>query len=210
MVNDLYDKFPTDRLNAICYIYFNFRRKEEQKLDNLLASLLKQLVQAQTSIPRSVMDLYERHRERRSRPSVQELAKLLTSSVTNFSQVFIVVDALDECQESYGCRSKFISQLLDLHTQSGINLFVTTRHIPHIIEQFTGSIKKEIRASDEDIERHLEGCMINLPGFVSTKPDLRAEIKEKIGEAADGMYVKAPSGMSSTNSQKVPPCTTAY
>ena len=43
IVNDLLERFPADGLTAVYYIYCNFRRTEEQKLDDLLGSLLKQL-----------------------------------------------------------------------------------------------------------------------------------------------------------------------
>jgi hypothetical protein len=43
IVDDLITRFQNDPTVNIVYIYCNFRRKDEQKIDDLLASLLKQL-----------------------------------------------------------------------------------------------------------------------------------------------------------------------
>src|SRR5579862_1194027 len=43
VVNDLYNRFYNDTAVGIAYIYCNFRSKEKQKINDLLASLLKQL-----------------------------------------------------------------------------------------------------------------------------------------------------------------------
>jgi hypothetical protein len=47
----------------------------------------------------------------------------------------------------------------------------------------------EICASDEDVRRYLEGHMRQLPSFVERNQLLQEEIKTKISEAVDGMYV---------------------
>jgi hypothetical protein len=47
----------------------------------------------------------------------------------------------------------------------------------------------EIRASEEDVRRYLEGYMSRLPGFVVRSPELQEEIKANIVKAIDGMYV---------------------
>jgi hypothetical protein len=44
VVDDLMTRFQNDLTIGIAYIYCNFRRKDEQKINDLLASLLKQLL----------------------------------------------------------------------------------------------------------------------------------------------------------------------
>lgn len=51
VVNDLISRFRNDPTIGIAYIYFNFRHKDEQKIENLMASLLKQLTRS-CSFPR--------------------------------------------------------------------------------------------------------------------------------------------------------------
>src|SRR5437016_5081120 len=42
MIDNICAKYKDNTKAGIAYIYFNFRRQEEQKLDDLLASLIKQ------------------------------------------------------------------------------------------------------------------------------------------------------------------------
>ena len=45
----------------------------------------------------------------------------------------------------------------------------------------------EVRASDDDIHRYVEGHISQLPIFVTQKTDLKDEIAESITKAVDGM-----------------------
>jgi hypothetical protein len=106
-----------------------------------------------------------------------------------YSRVFIIVDALDECQISDGCRQRFLSCLFKLQEKCGINLFATSRPILGIEKEFDGNTVLEIRASEEDVRRYLEGHMFRLPGFVVRSLELQEEAKTNIIKAVDGMYV---------------------
>lgn len=189
VVDHMEAKFQNEASTAIAYLYCNFRRQHEQKPSNLLESILKQLVQKQSTVPESVRSLYSRHKIKRTRPLVEEISKVLHSVVSNYSRCFIIVDALDECQISDGGRKQFLSEIFDLQIQTGINLFTTSRFIPDIEKHFEGSISLEIRASDEDVGKYVDGHMARLPLFVSRSPDLQDKIKTEIIMAVDGMYV---------------------
>jgi Cdc6-like AAA superfamily ATPase len=189
VVDNLCNRFHNDATVGITYVYCNFRRKDEQKIDALLASLLKQLAQSQVSLPGSVKDLYDRHEKKKTRPSSDEISRALHSTAGSYSRVFIFVDALDECQVSDGCRTKLLSEIFSLQAKHGANLFATSRFIPEITGKFQGSISLEIRASIEDVRRYLDGCMSQLPEFVRYNHDLQEEIKAGIVKAVDGMYV---------------------
>src|ERR1700733_13617108 len=110
-VDDLYNRFHSDATIGIAYVYCNFRRKDEQKIDDLLASLLKQLAQSQVSLPGSVKDLFGRHKKGRTRPSSYDISRALQSVAGLYSRVFIIVDALDECQVSDGGCERFLLEL---------------------------------------------------------------------------------------------------
>lgn len=189
VVDHLYNKFRYDPAVGIAYLYCNFRQQHEQKPTDLLLNLLKQLAQKQASIPESVRNLYEHHKDKPSRPSLDEISKALHSVVTGYSRAFIIVDALDECQVSDGGRRKFLSEIFNLHTRARANLFATSRFIPEIRKEFEGCLSLEIRANDEDVRKYLDGHMLQLPSFVLANLDLQKEIKTAIAQAVDGMYV---------------------
>ena len=189
VVNDLTTSFQNDSSIGIAYLYCNFRRQDEQKVDDLVASLLKQLSQERSSLPDSVKDLYNRHKAKQTRPSLEEISRALHSVVAMYSRVFIVVDALDECQVSDGCRTKFLTEIFNLQNRYGTNTLATSRFIPEIVDLFKGTVSLEIRASSEDVERYLEGHIGQLPSFVQQNRQLQEDIKIGISDAVDGMYV---------------------
>ncbi|KAI7771477.1 hypothetical protein LZL87_010917 [Fusarium oxysporum] len=191
VVEFLNSRFDKDQEIGIAYIYCNFRRQHEQKIDNLLASVLKQLTQCRSSLPDSAKNLYDRHKTKRTRPSVDEILGLLQSVAAMHSRVFIIVDALDECLASDGCRTRFLSELFNLQIRHGINIFATSRFIPEIMDRFETSLSIEIRASPDDVARYLKGHIEQLPSFVQHDRQLQEEITTGISDAVDGMFLLA-------------------
>ena len=187
VVEELFTRFENDGNVGIAYIYCNYRQEHQQKLDDLFTSLLKQFVQEQPSVPDCVKTLYERHKDKRTRPSPDEILGILQSVVAVYSRAFIIVDALDECQVSNRCRQRLLTGLSELRGECQANLFATSRPISSIESEFVGNQTLEIRASDEDVRRYLDGHMLRLPGFVARSLELQGEIKTAIVKAVDGM-----------------------
>ena len=187
VVDDLVARFQDDPTTSIAYIYCNFRRKDEQKINDLLISLLKQLAQHQSSLPRSVQDLYDQHKEKQTLPSLEDTCRVLHSVAAMYSQVFIIVDALDECQVSEGGRSGFLSEIFTLQQKCEVNIFATSRFVLEGTEKFKGHASLDVRAHDEDVRKYLEGRILRSGRKVLGT--CREEIITKIIEAVDGMYV---------------------
>jgi hypothetical protein len=189
VIDDLITAFRTDPNIGIAYIYCNFRRQDEQKIDDLLASLLRQLTESQSFLPSIVKDFYEQHKKKRTRLSFDEISKILQSVVAMYSRVFIIIDALDECQAADGRRIRFLTEIFRVQAITMINVLATSRFIPEITERFNGRLSLEIRATEDDIRRYLNGHMSHLPAFVRRTPDLQKEIKDEVVKAVRGMYV---------------------
>lgn len=204
VVNDLCARFQNDASIGIAYLYCTFRRQHEQKPEDLLASLLKQLLQEQSTVPDKVKVLYDRHKNERTRPLLDEISKALHSVVSNYSRVFLCIDALDESQTTDGCRTRFLSEIFNLQDKTGTSLFATSRFIPEIMQSFEGSMSLEIRASNDDVRRYLDGHMSQLPAFVGRSPDLQEEIKAEIIKAVDGMFLLAQLHFGSLIGKKSP------
>lgn len=189
VVEELTNRFENDKSVGIAYLYCNFRRRDEQKAEELLASLLKQLAQSWSSMPESVKSLYNKHKDRRTRPAFDEISRTLQSVAVVYSRIIIVVDALDECQVSDGSRPRLLSEIFSLQAKCRANIFATSRFNAEIKNEFKGSIYQEIRASSEDVRRYLDHHIFRLPGFVGRSPGLQEEIKSKIMQSVQGMYV---------------------
>lgn len=189
VVEEVTTRFRNNKSIGIAYLYCNFRRQDEQKAEKLLASLVRQLAQSRSFLPESVKSLHDKHKDNRTRPSFDEILGVLQSVAVTYSRVIIIVDALDECQASDGCRAKLLSAIFGLKAKCGANIFATSRFIPAIRNKFEGSIFLEIRASDKDVRSYLNAQMFRLPGFVGRSPELQEEIKSKIIQSVQGMYV---------------------
>jgi hypothetical protein len=211
VVDYLEKMFENDHSVGIAYLYCDFRRQQEQSPSDLLASLLKQLVQGQITLPEDVKGLYECHKRKRTRPSLDEIVKVLHSVAGNYSKPFILIDALDECQISDGGPRKLLSEIFNLQAKTGANLFATSRFVPEIMEMFKGGMSLEIRASDEDVRSYIDGHMSLLPSVVLRSLDLQEEIKAAIINAVDGMYVLSHTicKLSGLTFTQVSPCRTS-
>jgi hypothetical protein len=188
VVDHLLDKYQDSPTVGVAYVYCNFRQQGEQRLDDLLSSILKQLSEMQPSIPGATEALYDKHKSKRTRPSTDELSGTLQSVAGSYTRTFIIVDALDECHISDGSRSRFLEACFALRDLCKVNVFVTSRFIPDITELFERASILEIRANPEDVRKYLAGQMFRLPGFVRRDVCLQEEIEHAIVEAVDGMY----------------------
>ncbi|KAH7122392.1 hypothetical protein B0J11DRAFT_581097 [Dendryphion nanum] len=185
VVDDLTRRYENDPSFGVAYLYCNFRRQDDQKPENLLANLLKQLVSDTDSLK-----LIKNWHGKRQQPSQDDIARTLRSVASLYSSVFILVDALDELQAMHGYRGRFLSDLVSLSNEPRVKVFATSRFIPDITEVFQRSSSLEIRASKEDVEKYLNGRIEDM-SVIGRKPQLRGDVTSIISEAVNGMFILA-------------------
>ncbi|EGS23959.1 uncharacterized protein CTHT_0006690 [Thermochaetoides thermophila DSM 1495] len=136
------------------------------------------------------MDVYAQHKKYILQPSLSDLEEMFHAVAALYNDgVFVIVDALDECQMSDNVRSKFIEALLRLQSrESNVNLLATSRPVPDIVEAFYGHSCLEIVAQNNDIERYMRNQMSNWR-VISKYPDLQDEIISCIVSVADGILI---------------------
>src|SRR6201996_1254934 len=107
----------------MAYFYFDFRDLDKQNRRNLLPSLLVQLA-AQSSPRCDILHrLYLEHDKGTLKPREAVLMQCLKEMLTVPDQlpIYIILDAVDECPNSYGIPSPreqvltLIKELMDLH-----------------------------------------------------------------------------------------------
>ncbi|KAF3189894.1 hypothetical protein TWF788_009881 [Orbilia oligospora] len=197
IIGDLYSQFRKKSDVGITYIYCNFSRAgtKEQRVEQLLSSIIKQLSQNWEALPEAINELHKTHEKERSEPSLAELSETLRSVVALYARVFIVIDALDECGGMSWAR--LVEEMFDLQTKYSINLITTSRFIPEITKKFETFPSLEIRASNDDIENFLGGCFdgsqmeLEFSSVILSNQNLREEIKRVITDFADGMFLLA-------------------
>ena len=177
---------------GVTYIFCDYKMQNEQTAQALIANLLKQLLQHKLSIPEHIRRMYERLNNGSkdvARPTLDEVFESLLLIAASFSQVYIVIDALDELQQHARLLPTLLSKLSALQARSPLNLTMTSRDIPRVTEQVQYNVRLEVCASNEDVERYVSGHLDELPKFVSKSPKMQQTIKDAIVSAVDGMYV---------------------
>ncbi|OBT85043.1 hypothetical protein VE02_07148 [Pseudogymnoascus sp. 03VT05] len=189
-VDHIWKAFQGDNV-GVAYIYCNYKRQETQTTTDLLAAILKQLVQERPLYGESVSTLYRLHTDRRTRPSLDEICTALDSVLNNYSKAYIVIDALDECSDGDGTRSELLTILRRLQAKTDTRLMVTSRFVSRIEQSFEGSLMLEIRASEADVKRYVTGQLHRLPMCIQRDPELQGETQDGIVLAVDGMFLLA-------------------
>ncbi|KAF7345781.1 ANK-REP-REGION domain-containing protein [Mycena venus] len=189
VVDHLSAAFRNNKDIGVACIYLNHKEADQQTPPKLLAGLWRQLVLDQ-DIGSIAGGLYKQHREKGTVPSLEEVVNLLSSSLKEFSQVFIIVDAIDEYPEFQ--REILLQKLAEqMHLCLSVNLMVTSRpHVPpgHTLPNVE---TLDIGAIPEDIEKFVDAQIDSssrLSRHVQRQPKLREDIHSKISsKSVDGM-----------------------
>ena len=187
VISELGKKVQVEPKLGLAFLYFDYKRHNQQTLADLLSSLLVQLAMQPSGITDEAKALRQRHFGRNTRPSLNDITNTLHSIAQGFSRVFLVVDALDECEMSL-CRP-LLDALFHLQAKSQANFFATSRALPEIGVRFDGATSLEIRADEADVRRYLENKITQQRSPVLRKPGLQMDIVTQISAVIDGMSV---------------------
>ncbi|PQE26429.1 Ankyrin repeat-containing domain protein [Rutstroemia sp. NJR-2017a BBW] len=189
IVDYLQGKFPSSDV-AIAFIYCNYA--EKRSLTEYITSIIQQILRQQYTIPDYVLELYRKHQSMRTKLNRTEGSELLRSLAHSISGLYLVVDALDECQDSKKTRSDLIGELRSLSPNTRV--LCTSRRLGDIEEKLSDAPHLEIQASDADVRAYL-GAKVdseeNIVRFCKRDPTLRATIIEKVAAKANGMFLLA-------------------
>jgi hypothetical protein len=169
----------------VACIFLNHKETEIQTISNLAGGLWTQLVLGK-SIPAAVWKLYDQHKERRTRPQLDDFFRVLNLAAAEYPKVYLVIDALDEYPEDK--RHLFLQYLAKLGAQ--VNIMITSR--PHInLESIFANLQIiDIYATEQDIHQYLDGQIQNSPRLarhIRTRPELRDEVHSRIIGNSKGM-----------------------
>ncbi|KAJ7706722.1 ankyrin repeat-containing domain protein [Mycena rosella] len=191
LVSVVVENLRAEQNTSVAVLYLNHKENEAQTPSNLLAGLWRQLVFEKPISP-VVDQLYAKHREQRTRPSLEHTYSILCAIIAEHSRVFIVVDALDEYPEEL--RDILLPRLSNLGPT--VNLMFTSRPHIRIDNVVTNTIVEtlEIRATEDDIRRHIAAQIrksSRLSKHVKNCPGLGEEIETVIVRRSDGMFLLA-------------------
>ncbi|KAF7328544.1 NACHT and ankyrin domain protein [Mycena venus] len=179
-----------DKNIGVACLYLNHKEANDQTPSKLLAAIWRQLVYGR-DVGSIAKNLYPEHQEKGTALPLKEVLKVLRSSLEEFSQVFLVVDAIDEYPDDQRCI--LLKHLVKLMGPK-VNLMLTSRpHIP--ADPALPNVETlEIRAMPEDIQKYIDvqiDLSPRLPKHMQKKPQLRENIHKKIIDTVDGMFLLA-------------------
>ncbi|KAK5988959.1 Ankyrin repeat domain-containing protein 50 [Cladobotryum mycophilum] len=155
----LYRHFHGNSKTGIAYAYCDFQHQGWLSIRNMLLSLLKQLAESQAPLHEMVKGLYHEYKEDGFLLPIDRIFGTLSSVISSFSRVFIVIDGLDELQVSDHGRYKFLSVFSQLQNRTRFNLLLTLRPKPLIIKEiarmFKSSASIQVRATKGEMEKYL-------------------------------------------------------
>ncbi|KAB8300991.1 hypothetical protein EYC80_002915 [Monilinia laxa] len=187
IVDNLQTMFSASNV-GVAFIYCNYAEKID--VTAYLTSIIQQLIRQRYAIPKYVLDLYHEHTFMGRHLNKAEATHLLHSLISEFPRLYLVVDALDECDETKKIRTDLIHELRTL--PSNTHVLLTSRRLGDIEEKLSGYPHLEIRASDNDVQEYLEARIDreeNILKFCKKDPTLRKTIVGKIAEKAHGMFL---------------------
>ena len=153
---------------GIAYFYCDYRDPETQKLSQILGSLTAQLSQQNLAFRAAVWKYYDASRKTYNAARAVEpeiLVEILTQSCVEFSQVFLVLDAIDECsnrssQGNPSLRSSMLDCLYEIQKKANgkIKILITSRPTVDIRKAFlnTPSIPVLSELNSPDIKLYVQ------------------------------------------------------
>lgn len=160
--------------SAVAYFYFDFR-KEKQRKDIMLRSIIWQLSSRSPSPYGALRRLYEKLGNGIIQPQQTHLQVVFEELLSEFVQTYIVIDALDECDKTDWKSLNQLIRILCLHSANTLHLLFTSQPLHEFQEAF------------KDV------AFIALTSEVST-PDIRAfvgsEVRGTGNWASEDQYVQ--------------------
>jgi hypothetical protein len=188
-IEDIRSQCETRTNVAFALFYFTFSDERKQSYQSLLLSLVTQLgwrEPAQSALRR----LY--NTANRRLPGPETLEEILLSSVKQHDEVFLLLDALDECPEDDEARQNVLDCLHRL-TQgaNNVKIFATSRQLLEIKASMenlgANSVSIDTGAVDADIGRYVRGELSRDRKLKGLPEHTLTMILETLAQKADGM-----------------------
>ncbi|KAL6690574.1 ankyrin repeat-containing domain protein [Trichoderma pleuroticola] len=198
VIKHLRDQHISEPSTVVSYFFFSFSDPEKQKVDVMLASLTKQICSRQTRRSQ-LMERLGQYKISGQRPDTETLEAVLIASASEFANVYIIIDALDECPLLNEQRGKLLKSLRRIlaSAPSQFHFFFTSRKeldIDKKIRPILSSTDKneiDLLARQQTINRdiiHYIDSQLNGDEYKSWPKSVKEEARESLVQKADCMF----------------------
>lgn len=175
---------------AVAHIYCNYREHEEQSGEKMIASLLKQLALSTPEIPQVVAELHRKFGQQKRQPLQRDLEQTFLLMCEYYERVFIIIDALDECDTTH---KKGLLKFLSLVcSRPAVRMLVTSRSFPeNVLKNLNTACSIHIGAHETDLKKYILQEIDNSDNVDVIDDDFRNEMTDKVSAGAQDMYVRS-------------------
>ncbi|KAH0534139.1 hypothetical protein FGG08_007265 [Glutinoglossum americanum] len=180
--------------SAIAYFYFDFNDTGKQDARSFVSSILVQLCRQRVDTPDTLQDLYKRCQNGHQRPAMGGLLAALSTTLTVFTHVYLILDALDECPRTDGERGRLLKLISDIRSWSNacVHMLATSRREIDIEEAMEillveAPICIEEAAVSDDIRTHINSRLMGVR-FNLWPIKIKEEVESVLSEQAGGMF----------------------
>jgi hypothetical protein len=154
-------------------------------MSKLLMALLKQLSLRKDAITDDVLEMLELQKSG-DPPSLMKVEAALLATFPYFSEAFIILDGLDECDET---NRQDLSHVIRTLRSSQCKLLAVSRDRKDIRDLFDDCPHFEISARNEDIDRFVRSRLLEHPHVRGMMDSFLLNlISDKIQKAANETY----------------------
>ncbi|PZC88995.1 multiple ankyrin repeat protein single kh domain protein, partial [Pyrenophora tritici-repentis] len=176
------------------YFYFDFNDTQKQDPELMLRSLLCQLLQRSVIIPKGVDALFSSCENGQRQPLMHTLLEVTQQTVQDFTQVYVVLDALDECTQRLELMD--VLETVARWELNNLHLLMTSRKERDIESSLENYVKEEDTVClqrnvvDQDIQRYVQQRLSDNKGLAKWNKDaaIRQEIETALMRGARGMF----------------------
>ena len=171
---------------GIAFIYCNYNESEKHTAENFMGVILQQICLQNAETADELISCYEAHRRSKTRPSFEELSKLLVRAAGHLPRLYLVIDAVDECPVD--TRDLVLGVIRRLYP--AVSLVMTSRNAAGQLSASSEEMFVEVIANDGDIQSYLQDRMdlsVALRGHLERDSQLREQIVDSISIKARGM-----------------------
>ncbi|PON25351.1 hypothetical protein TGAM01_v205645 [Trichoderma gamsii] len=183
---------------TILYFYFDFNDTAKQTLDKMIRSLIYQFYHNDEKDSQPLYSLFSSCKDRQRQPTTEELCNVFFEMLNRIEEIWIVLDALDECSTRRGPAINgvlsWIREILNTE-QRNVHLLVTSRPEQDIESEITQHYQKDdiiaIKSGliSDDIRAYIHARVRENPGLKRwwSHVEVQNEIELRLIEKADGM-----------------------
>jgi len=188
-IEDIRSHCTTALDSACAAFYFTFSDNDKQSYQSLLRSLVVQLGWKEPSLS-MLTQAYETSNG--SLPGREKLEEILLRAVEAFKEVFLLLDALDECPDTNDIRQGVLHGLERLMQRtSKLRVLATSREVSDVRESMR-VLRAEVLAIptqmvDKDIQKWVLNWLLRDRKLRSLDVATKKLIEDNISQKADGM-----------------------